>query len=419
MPFTPLYGGVALYSGLLKNIRFFGHYELKDAQNMTLAFHDQVRSFVNDNPKDSMTGLVKDFFRSQGGQFNITRNLSQSIISYLGPADTALLVADLAARHFHQKSPLLKGNGTRDELESEILRRFQAYELVNPPPGGEQKKALLFNAEEITKKLDTLLEKFDKAMQEESSGAYPSHTLEGIVLGFFVRKFEASDLSHFLQTLKKFAPFLFKGAPSRSDSKTSLSAIQMLQQWIQIKAAQKESSHFEAPYAPIEPLISNGAAAFWNRVSGQASSKTFADCTETVLRQICNLAFYTTAGGNPRFVLPKTSSQDLKNFYDVQRPEEGNNGDRAYRDAWVKAVGDLNRPDPGFRNVLEVFIRITGVSRESFSAELIRKSGQTEEEAWEALSREAKQTILEQQWLSCFESNFFFGGIQKRVCPWI
>jgi hypothetical protein len=123
--------------------------------------------------------------------------------------------------------------------------------------------------------------------------------------------------------------------------------------------------------------ISNGNCPYIKVIEGGGkvvdSSRTFADCQETALRQFICIGLYDAA--KKIFTLPQgVNNPYLTNFLDKQKPYQANNGDSAIRGAWNLVVGGIpgvryrqgiNELDAGYINFIKVMWHVLGISKDT------------------------------------------------------
>lgn len=317
-------GAVALETGLIANIRFYGPTQLEERVGQRIYSEDRSN-------EDPLWNVVNLLF------------LGRYIIS---PKTVALLLsfAHLARNHLEAIAGIL------DSQATEITKSTSA---VKDRAKNLKKRTIL-----------PLLTSIHKAISSETvSALYPSYSVEQVISAVFCYKF--SSRHH----IKEFLDFLPDSIVNHNikfsidDNGLTRAAFEEIYQ------ARRPFSLEEAyvlahpdivtsvtPYPVGAPLISNGSCLFYDRKNDSFVEElgTFADCVETASRHIFNLCLYNSSlKGFDITVLknlldtapfPKRLEKIIE-FYNIQNVYQANAGDTPIRSAWNRVVADLNEND--------------------------------------------------------------------------
>lgn len=242
------------------------------------------------------------------------------------------------------------------------------------------------------KTLTPLLEAMQKTLEAEKDSVYPPQTLEQILNSFFCFHFNnREDIWTFLNGLSDTI-IKKETLPLKGDflSKTEIFSEEDLPSIVNKKQpydledifflCYAETFKNPLPYKEGSVLINNGNAQCYNRQTGDLSAPTFADCFETAVRHVLNMASYDLVTKSFQWTHSKPVhpySKNFEEFYKQQIPSKANSGDPDTRSHWNTVVGDLNSEEgafpiryalktnelsSGFINTVRVFQRLFDIS---------------------------------------------------------
>lgn len=357
--YSPVVGMAALNSGLIYNYRFFG---------CKPAYHaDGSRDYTNDKPLDSVTSFLKVLFPSTGGALaSVTTGNSN-----FGRKASVKKVAQML--HFSRDVRTLLDtpkywNASTLNIEG---RRMSAWLW-------EEYKALGFLREKIY---------YSETEEYFGEGLYPKFTTEQMILAFFVHKF--SRKREILELMQYLGPDFIKGGeanPLLSATPNEAQTNFCMDSWSLGDRARAEgleedldfasiggSSYFYevVPYSnnasPIGPSACPQVEVMRDGSKRLCSTRTMADCAETLIRHIMNMLFFDMT--EKSFKIPESiQNPQLHLFYEQQKPKDSNSGSAEMRGQWallthgIKDVrynpsGDIQA---GWLNVIRVIRHILG-----------------------------------------------------------
>ncbi|OJW51438.1 MAG: hypothetical protein BGO67_06750 [Alphaproteobacteria bacterium 41-28] len=354
--YSPTLGEVALASGLIENIRFYGPFE---------AFHSKEtgeRNYTGDKSDDPLWKIVKILFPSNNGQLGTVTTAATNFGKYVTKPGTVALLLNYAKRVED-----LKGAGNLEKKETNKFSEaiVETLEGFKEESGEGLEKEL--EGEEETKKsketfrkkvINLLLNNIQESikLEKQETSLYPRHTTEQVISAFFAYHFNTrKDIESLLQSLDKTIVDEEKHLSSEED---------LLKEEDLPQISKKESPYtlddvFNltladfwrslTPYKAGMSLLNNGQAYFYLREKDTyVRGRTFADCVETAGRHIGNLLLFNpkTREFDLRYIREYSSHspffKNFEKFYLKQTPFLANAGDIGTRSLYNEVVGDLN-----------------------------------------------------------------------------
>ena len=370
--YSPTLGEVALESGLIEGLRFYGPYEA--------GYDDKGRRvYLNDKSSDPLWNVVNILFPSNNGQLGTeTTGMSNLPKNVKNPKTIALLMH--YAKLVLEASPENFEKIDTKKIAKEI---FESLKHEDKSPSSALKRPI-----------DNLLGFIKDAILEEGKSIYPTHTTEQVLSAFFCYQFNESDeILGLLEDLDGSIVDKTKQPPS---------TLEPLKEEDFTKIAQKETYTIDdvfdlslaaswsslVPYKEGIALLNNGNALRYNREKDEyLKEDTFADCVETAARHLANLLTFNSEKqifdvDHIEKNVPHTPYlENFIKFFKVQTPFLANAGDIGTRSLWNKALADLNEPGKkditykkggvnelrsGFVNLLKAYQKVLGLKLEEF-----------------------------------------------------
>jgi hypothetical protein len=347
---SPLWGMVALQSGLLRSLRLFGAYG--DQPRADLPRHPSLAG-AGDHPQDAVAGVIQYLFPSPDGIQLAPNQRDRDPVGELArdrgrglPKILALLDA-ITFRKAGMPGPDA-ASSSRDPHPAGT-----AAADLRADGGRSSNPRTVYN-----RILDPFAAMVARAVEQEvadGGNLYPPNVVELALLGY---AWNVADDAAELQAA--FSPHLLLGAPqgrpaldpaTRKAQRPSLPSrlwAAMGGQGAPVDAAEIAMALVDRHAGgPIPQLISYGTARY-----GQA---TYPDCGETSLRNVFNIAFtdhglfseHRFAALLQRFPPPGPARLlEIQAFY-RDCPRVADQVTQAARDRWSAIVSNLNRPgDP-------------------------------------------------------------------------
>lgn len=232
------------------------------------------------------------------------------------------------------------------------------------------------------------------AINLENTGFYPKYFVEQIILGFFWQQFNTiQDLEMLVNKMLSFfsmsslkndesnatSPFIpWKNQPFTLDKLHNLQTAMEQNPNILLNPEELlQLAYFpmffekSTPYINGENLISNGLSNPYQQTGTlDSQAAPFADCVETVIRQLTNIVFYDASRNQfDKDAILACKNPALEEFYGLnlnpkvtpnkpfQSLQAVNDGSISIRSAWNAVVADLNNPPGNIAN--DVFLPIT------------------------------------------------------------
>lgn len=380
---NPLWGHLALDTGLMHNLRFYGSF--------TRGMDDRGRSFVKDRPlkdgPDHTWELIKMLFPSPAGALGTDSNANDNLgIALSTTAARAHVIAHLlrfaddVRKGAYGKNADFSSPKVAKDLKEELNRWLNKMK----------------NNKFSNRARNRVLNLMARAISAEGQGkSYPKYFTETVLLSFYVKKSNhQGDIWQLFKSLNKaFAPITI-GSDILSHEKL-LTAVDLENIAKKLDGGVR-LSHEEVfnllnrdlfyrqgfPYREGQPLIENAAiSAFLRKEQREDNGLYFTDCVETSIRHLVNLVLFDA--DKQGFDLTRLRSgqlnQDVERFYAKQTPSRTNDSSIDVRALWNRVVADLNSPsDPvviryvkSFQNELDTgFINLVRVLQKVFAIEL-------------------------------------------------
>jgi hypothetical protein len=173
--FSPTLGVVALESGLIENIRFFGPFEAGTKEGK--------REYAYDKSQNPLWNLIKTFFPSSNGQLGTTFNDAKNFARYVTNPKT---VAELL--HYAKEVEDVPG---KKNLNQDKTKEFEEKILKTLNMDGVTMEPKIFIENVIT----PLLKHIRLSIEAEKAGKslYPRRTTEQVIEAFFCYHFNTQD----------------------------------------------------------------------------------------------------------------------------------------------------------------------------------------------------------------------------------
>ncbi len=375
--YDPTLGEVALESGLIENIRFYGAYQA--------GFNKEgERDYTKDTSTDPLWNIAKILFPSNNGQLGTITDAVTNFAKYVkNPKTVALLV------NYAKRVEDVKGRGS---LPTKVTQQFSG-EIYKTLEGMGEGKESIKNFKQKT--LNPLLNSIRESIEAEKKGTslYPRHTTEQVIEAFFCYHFNTQeDIWKLLEDLDGSIVDKNKPLPTQTHyleekDLPAIAAKEALNLGDLFDLTQATLFNSLTPYKAGINLLNNGTTHFYDRDhNAYVRDKTFQDCVETAGRHISNLLtfnpitrefdlkavedFVTTAEvwsgvKNPYF-------DNFTAFYEKQTFLMANAGDIGVRSLWNTVVGNLpkttycregtNEIKSGFINLLNTFDTLFSLS---------------------------------------------------------
>ena len=374
----PIWGFLALKSGLISNLRFYG------PQAITYRKNSVVREFSKDLGSDGMMKLIKILFPSTGGDLCTTANYSGNLGKYMTPESVAYLIDYVQKMRKESKTQfnekIFKDTLKTPYQEKDVLKKLQ--EDSNNNNNNKIDVSLIFQ---------NLIK---SCLDDETNKAYPLHTTEHMLLAFLWLHFnEKKDIGAYYNALG--ASYI----NTKIDEAWNNDSLEALDHKLFINNEEKITAKgdFEqqtqlgygvdyfsnpTPYVGGTNLISNGDTRMYDGKQEIKKTKPFPDCVEVSLRHLFNFVLYDKKNDsfnvrgfiekiethleslhtkrnlepNPRKLNRTSFMKNLVDFYDKHQPSKNkaNNGTIDVRSAWnrvVAAIDDTPKEKKKFRNI--------------------------------------------------------------------
>ncbi|MCA9508524.1 MAG: leucine-rich repeat domain-containing protein, partial [Myxococcales bacterium] len=378
--YAPNIGAAALNNGTIDAIRFYNVQPgPKDAQERRLYIHDKALK------NDPFAELAILLFPSPAGQLTAMTSHSQSIGAQLSVKDIAALL-NFCARvrstinsfemRNGQKFYFMGGNEFGSNF-AKVIKRLQSAEqnqvhidyyknlLTNNQqfnrflPRLKELLCLLCKCIELEERddrrtlYDTHPENYRNFAKYNEAMFYSKYTSEMLVNAFFCLKFGSENIQELISNLDDqivdhqvmFENGLLDQLDLKIAADKKTEDITLDDLWVIQNRNLLESV---TPYERKSIPVNNGLASAYDRTNKQLlTDKKYADCTETIIRHLCNLALYNKQTKHWKLdhvqqIKNRLMLQNFNNFYRIQKPEQANSGEQAIRDAWSKVMNNLN-----------------------------------------------------------------------------
>lgn len=360
--YSPTFGAVAIESGLIEKLRFYGPFERGKEPKM-------------DKSSDPLWKITKILFPSVNGQVGTVTGAITNFGRYVkNPKTVALLL------NYVKQIEDIKGRGN---ISADITRQYASaiFDTLEKIEEGEGKIS------NFRKTLSVFLTAIRESVLSEKKGTsfYPRYTTQQVILAFFCYQFNTQE--EIWELLKNLDPSIV------NKTKDLPTQVRYLEEGDIKNILKKErldvdelfnlmnSYLFDSPlpYKADINLLNNGTANFYDRKRNVYSKDNkFQDCVETTMRHICNLLTFDSSNRVfnldyiKDFVANKELIRDIKNsyspnflkFYEHQNVLMSNAGNIQIRSLWNSVVAGLpktiyiegeNEIKSGFVNFLNTF----------------------------------------------------------------
>ncbi|MDR0393227.1 MAG: hypothetical protein LBH52_03300 [Puniceicoccales bacterium] len=298
------WGAVAIESGFIHNLRFYGNYEI------TLDSTTGKRVYAMDKTKDPLFAIIRQLFPSTGGVLAAAVNRDQELCNELSCVDVVKII-----KHFF----------------------YDAQENLKVIAKGVTKKRTKFINNVISPFLQNIQAIVDGANRNgsETIEKHKKEVLAQVLLAFLYEKISVQNLGDINALMEEFCVFAdpyANEAPPRSPS----------EEWSRKAREHLKNMWENNPFPYISEPISQG---FVNVIdnSGSQLKHTFPDCVEVLFRHVFNILFYDPRTGDftPNHIHIMSPRADLlRTFYQTHQPnrDSANNGSQALRTEWNKIM---------------------------------------------------------------------------------
>lgn len=345
---SPVWGMVALRSGLLRNLRFFGDYGPEPRPELPR----HPGAGPRDHPQDAVAGVIQYLFPSPDGVNFVPNERSKDPIGQLsrnreeGLRRILVLLEAITFRKSQMGGPLpMSSLPAETDLPQAVLDLRQDVRRILEPSGDPKSRYNVI--------LGDFANLVARAVQQEVADggrAYPPQVVELALLGYAWRVADRAE-----ELVRAFSPHLLQDQPP--DDHRPLAPAASFREGLlkRMKGADprvlpEEIALLLDGYGSqglLPGLLSYGMASHQGAL--------YPDCGETCLRNFFNIAFIRQGTFSPscfeafRRNFPPGDSGPLVGihaFY-LRFPRLQDQGSQEARNAWSTLVSNLNRPsDP-------------------------------------------------------------------------
>jgi len=357
---SPLWGMVALHSGVLQNLRFHGHYASEPDPRFPR--HLDLEG-ARDCPQDAVAGVLQHLFPCPDGVNFVHNERDKDPIGLIaqeqredrlarhpGPRAGGLrkILALLDATLDYQRS--LAPSSPRDPQAGAGAFQAAVYRILDRRSGSADLDPPTTHFNELRRNFAALLQQAVLEESQDRQGRYPPDTVPVALLAY---AWKAAN--HVGELYEAFGGHLLLGP----EPKVRFEARQYwegLPDFRKRQAASLEGAPLDAEslalnllgYKAYEGLIPEWVAYGTARYQ----KMSYPDCGETTLRNFFNIAFSSGGSLSPlhsdafcaRFTGPGGNVAGLRAFY-RDHPTLAAQATDAARNAWSALVSNLNRPN--------------------------------------------------------------------------
>jgi hypothetical protein len=173
--YSPTYGAIALNTGIMENMRFYGHYNHGDNEK------DGSRLYRKDNSKDAMWSLIHALFPSNNGMFGTVADSAGNIASFIKthPHSVANFITFCHDLYENKKNSSAKITNKQLKIKKN-LENEEFIKLFSK----DKEKGEIKGIKDITAGLFGLI---GKAVDLEEQGLYPKYFVMQVLMAFFVK----------------------------------------------------------------------------------------------------------------------------------------------------------------------------------------------------------------------------------------
>ncbi|OHE70537.1 MAG: hypothetical protein A2007_03490 [Verrucomicrobia bacterium GWC2_42_7] len=375
---NPAVGAILIDSGFVSSLRFWGNWDFAHE-----ADHPDERDYINDQPRDAVMAILRHLFPSPTGVLGGV-NSDKFFCNFANATNIAQLVNALGK-------------------EGDFFQNID-----NWVDGMDAEGKKLFNSGIKNKRI----KEFARHLKEvKSCPNYPPRIIEQLLMAFLYENFNTmEDLEAYWKNLSESAKVV--GFQFDKNSQLTLESLKSLAEnpvgltSFQCILALQSIDDFQSitPYNMERKLFSNGRAKPYNRKENNLGGEYFADCAETMIRQVINFLIWNNQKkkfaideliekyqSQPHENVGLNNFKNLVTFFTLKQATkiQANNSSPEMRGEWNKVVGDLdggvlysrpyhNEVEPGFINMLKILRRILDLPIEDLSelSELLKEGEQ-------------------------------------------
>jgi hypothetical protein len=384
---SPVWGEIALESGLIHDLRFYGNFqEGRDPQNPLL------RSYIHDKSSDPLWNVVKHLFPSPVGQLSPQTIGYWNFGSYVYHPKTVALLLNFAqqVRQYHKRKIR---HEVFEKWQTRILESLDQSFLINRFHNSQYADIKDFKKTLKIQAIAPLLKFIEKAIRKENALLYPLHTTEQVITAFFCEKFNTQE--DILALLKELDEAIVDHSKPLSVAVDDVEEKDLYT--IVFKTNYTPEDILVLANAPrlIAPvpyrtasLLGSGPAYAYDRQKEQILTFSFSDCVEVSARHVMNLLLYDADKRefNLTYIKKYVNEHSPHNpyfanfvrFYEQQPARLANAGDMTMRTLWNMVVGDVNawggdakvRYEKGYNELLPGFVNFIYVFQNIFGLKL-------------------------------------------------
>lgn len=218
-----------------------------------------------------------------------------------------------------------------------------------------QKKAK-WSAKLKNQTIDQMVKHINDALDQESTSLAPKYTLEQMITAFFDEQFNTrADMRKLLDKLDDDIVDRAEVEQFDVNDKLDKDGVTALLNKKELDMddvyALCNISIFTSPipYKSGDTPVSNSKAQKYDRANNVLLNDTIAECVEMVGRHLSNMLLFNTETRQFDLTHIKKSIKDInpffknfEEFFQVQSPQQANDGSITIRSAWNKVVADMN-----------------------------------------------------------------------------
>jgi len=305
------WGAVAIETGFIHNLRFFGDYQIEVEKGK--------RIYANDKSEDPLFAIIRELFPSTGGVLSATVNANSKLCNELSCIATALIIKN----YFLEASAQSKAN-IKSNISSYITSKTLKKENSD---------------------LDTLLDNIEKIIN--TSDNHTQEVLAQVLLAFLYEKInlQGTEINDTTKIYKEETVGKLKSAFGKGMFLATIPQIEEETEYNKASiAARKYFNDLwqDNPFPYIAAPIQNGLAQVIQN-NGTPRNTTFPDCVEVAIRHFFNIILYNPLTGNfdyENFPIVDAKEDLFSNFYKNLQPTRdlANNGSIKLRTEWNKIM---------------------------------------------------------------------------------
>lgn len=325
------WGEVALETGFIHNLRFFGNYQI--------GVEKGKRIYANDKSSDPLFAIIRELFPSTGGVLSAAVGGGElKLCNELSCTDIGTIIKFGYLSLYQGKPNIKKLDAFLNQIEKEQK--------------GTDAKSLKFYLDDLKRFSNNIKKILNAANQNNDDLAkHKKEVLAQVLLAFLYEKINLQG-TEIKDDTKIYKEETVKGLKAAFGEEMFLASETQVTQ--QDEASETTRKYFKDlwgnnPYLPyIAAPIQNGLANVIAIKDGQpeATSHTFPDCVEVAIRHFFNVILYKgwEDGGFKYQDQPivETKKDLFKEFYDNQPTRDlANNGSDKLRTQWNKVMSHI------------------------------------------------------------------------------